>query len=164
MHVDDDHRRALLGFVDELVDHLERTDGRSEEERTEQVDHGDLRLVAGRDECEPSARSALRHVRRPDHALALLQVRNDLAATPGVVAEGDRVDAGGEHLVGELGRDADAVREVFAVEDAEIRAQLLAKRGEALFDGATAGHADRIRNEQNSHRRILAGLPSEAKV
>src|SRR5256885_587993 len=115
----------------------------------------ELRSVARSDEREPSARSALRHVRRPDYPLALLQVRNDLAATPGVVAEGDRVDPRREHLVGELGRDADAVREVLAVEDAKIRAQLLAQRWEPLLDCAPAWHADRVRDEENSHVPIF---------
>jgi hypothetical protein len=43
-----------------------------------------------------------------------------------VVAERDRVDAGREHPVGQFRRDADAVGEVLAVEDAEIRPQLVA--------------------------------------
>ena len=163
MNVDDDHRGAPLRFVDELVDHLERTEDRSEEEQAEQIDHGDLRSIARRDERESATWSALRHVCRPDHPLALLQVRNDLAATPGVVAERDRVDAGGEHLVGELGRDADPVRKVLAVQDAEIGLQLFAQGRQALLDGTTAGHADRIRKKENLHGSILAGLPSEPK-
>jgi len=47
VHVDDDHRRALARLVHELVDHLEGTDGRPEEERPEQVDDRDLRSVGG---------------------------------------------------------------------------------------------------------------------
>ena len=81
-----------------------------------------------------------------------------------MVAERDRVDAGGEHLVGELGRDADPVRKVLAVQDAEIGLQLFAQGRQALLDGTTAGHADRIRKKENLHGSILAGLPSEPKV
>ena len=81
-----------------------------------------------------------------------------------MIAERDHIDAGCEHLVRELGRDADAVREVLAVEDAEIRVQLVAQRRKALLDGAPAGHTDRVCDEEDSHRVILSGLPSEAKV
>ena len=117
----------LLRVVHELVDHLEGADGRSEEERADQVDHGDLRSVGGRGERQPLAGSTLREVRRSDQAVALFQVRNDLATAPGVIAERDHVDAGREHPVRELGRDPDAVCKVLAVEDAEIHAQLVAE-------------------------------------
>jgi hypothetical protein len=43
-----------------------------------------------------------------------------------VVPESDRIGAGREHAVGELRRDADAVGEILAVEDAEVGAELVA--------------------------------------
>jgi hypothetical protein len=47
-----------------------------------------------------------------------------------VVAERDRVDAGGEQLVGDLRGDADAAGDVLAVDDNERRCVALAQRGQ----------------------------------
>src|SRR4029079_17013672 len=135
-------------------------DGWAEEEGADQVDHGDLRSVGRRRERQTLTGRTVRHVRRPAQALALLQVRNDLTAAPGVVPERDHVRAGGEHLVCELGRDADAVGEVLAVEDAEIHAQFFAERGQAFLDGPSPGHTDRICNEQDSQGKSVAAARS----
>jgi hypothetical protein len=45
----------------------------------------------------------------------------------GVVAERDRVDAGGQQLLGLFRRDPDPARGVLAVGDDEVRRQLLAQ-------------------------------------
>jgi hypothetical protein len=44
-----------------------------------------------------------------------------------VVAERDDVGAGREQAVGDPGRDASAVRRVLAVDDAEVRRELVAQ-------------------------------------
>jgi len=67
-----------------------------------------------------------------------------------VVAERDRVGAGGEQLVGELRGDAHSVRHVLAVDDAEVDLELLAQGREALLDRAPAGGGNNICDEQNS--------------
>ena len=59
----------------------------------------------------------------------LVQVRVDLAVPVGVVAERDRVDAQGEHLVRRARRDAEAAGRVLAVDDDEIQRELLAQGG-----------------------------------
>ena len=56
--VDDDDRRASQCLLDELLGDLERADRRADEERPEQVDHGDVRSVRGGDECEAASRGA----------------------------------------------------------------------------------------------------------
>jgi hypothetical protein len=43
-----------------------------------------------------------------------------------VVAERDRVGPGGKEAIGQLRRDADPVRDVLAVDDADIRIELVA--------------------------------------
>jgi hypothetical protein len=77
-----------------------------------------------------------------------------------VVAERDRVDAGREHLVRELRRDADAVGEVLAIQDAEVGAQLLAERRETFLNCSTAGNADGVRDEQDSQGSRFAAARS----
>jgi hypothetical protein len=128
--------------------------------KTEQIEDCDAvdddQLLAGR---------APRQVRGAHDAIALLQVRDDLAAAPDVIAERDRVGARLEHLVRELRRDPDAVGEVLAVEDAEAGAQLLLQRRQAFFHRTPAGHADDVGNKKDLHvPMILSSSPSEAKA
>src|SRR5207302_216089 len=73
-------------------------------------------------------------VRGPDHALALREVVPDSVAAEAVVAERDHVRAGTQQPVGELRRDSRAVRDVFAVDDADVGTVLLAQAGQALLD------------------------------
>jgi hypothetical protein len=72
-----------------------------------------------------------------------------------VVAERDHVRAGREQTVGELRRDSGAVGDVLAVDDADVRAELVAKRGQALLDGAPAGDAEDIRKKEDSQLRAI---------
>jgi hypothetical protein len=70
-----------------------------------------------------------------------------------VVAERDHVRAGGEEPVGELARDARAVGDVLAVDDADIRSELVAQCRQPLFDGAPSGDAEDIGQEENFQLR-----------
>ena len=58
MDVDDDDLRLAVRLVDQVVDELPHAPRRVEEERAEQVDHGDGRAVARRDDGEAAAGSA----------------------------------------------------------------------------------------------------------
>jgi hypothetical protein len=70
-----------------------------------------------------------------------------------VVAERDHVRACGEQAVGELGRDARAVGGVLAVDDANVRRELLAQARQLRLDGATAGDAEDVCEEEESQFR-----------
>jgi hypothetical protein len=67
-----------------------------------------------------------------------------------VVAERDHVSARRQHPLRELRRDADAVGEVLAVQDAEVGAELVAEAGEALLDRPSSGAPDHVPDEQDS--------------
>jgi hypothetical protein len=73
-----------------------------------------------------------------------------------VVAERDHVGARAEQTVGELRRDAGPVRDVLAVDDAEIGLELVAERGEAVLDGAAPGDAEDVGEEEDSQLRTSA--------
>jgi hypothetical protein len=79
-----------------------------------------------------------------------------------VVPERDDVRAGGEELVGELRRDARAVGDVLAVDDAEIDVELLAQSGEALVDRTPPRDAEDVGEEEESQLRtsVAAGRSS----
>jgi hypothetical protein len=70
-----------------------------------------------------------------------------------VVAERHYVGAGGEQLVGELAGDAGAVGDVLAVDDAEIRRELLTQRGQALLDRPPSGDAEDVCEKEESQFR-----------
>jgi hypothetical protein len=70
-----------------------------------------------------------------------------------VVAERDHVGAGGEEPVGELRRDPRAVRDVLAVDDRDVGAELLLQRRQALLDGVAAGDAEDVCEEEESQWR-----------
>jgi hypothetical protein len=66
-----------------------------------------------------------REVGRSSDAFRLLQVGDELLPPPGVVSERDRIGAGGEDPLRELGGEARALRCVLGVNDAEAGAELL---------------------------------------
>jgi hypothetical protein len=70
-----------------------------------------------------------------------------------VVAERDHVRAGREQPVGELGRDAGAVGDVLAVDDAEVDAELITQRRQAFLDGAPPGDAEDVREKEDPQLR-----------
>jgi len=79
-----------------------------------------------------------------------------------VVAERDHVGARCEQAVRELRGDARAVRDVLAVDDAEVGTELVAQAGKPIFDGAPAGDAEDVREEEESQFRtsVAAGRNS----
>ena len=151
MEVDDDDARVAARLVDERVDLLERIHRWIEEERAEQVDHGDAV-----DDDEPATRCSAREVRRTDHALRLLEICANSLASPDVVAQRHDVGAGRKQLVRELRRDSGAVGDVLAVDDAEVDAELFAQRAEPLLDSAPPGRAEHVGEKEKSHLAPLA--------
>ena len=79
-----------------------------------------------------------------------------------MVAEREHVGAGSEQPVGELRRDARTVGDVLAVDDADVGAELLAQAGQAFLEGAPAGDAEDICEEEDSQFRtsVAAGRSS----
>jgi hypothetical protein len=66
-----------------------------------------------------------------------------------VVARRDHVRAGGEELLGELGGQADAVRGVLAVDDAEVDPELVLELGQPVRDGPPAGRPEDVTDEED---------------
>jgi hypothetical protein len=98
---------------------------------------------------EPASRRLGRHVRRAKHAIGACQVRREILLAPRPVAEGHDVGAACEQLVGELRGDAATGRCVLTVDDAEVDAELFAKRRQPRLDGATTRGAEYVGDEQD---------------
>jgi len=68
-----------------------------------------------------------------------------------VVPQRHRVGAGGQQALREPWRDAEAVRDVLAVDDARVDLEALAERREQPFDRVAAGTSDDVPDEQQAH-------------
>lgn len=101
-------------------------------------------------------------VRRPDDPLAVLEVREELAARPGVVSERQDVGAGGEQLLGELRRQPAPVGRVLGVDDAEVGPELVAEWREALLQRAAPGGPEDVGDEEDfqGSESVAAGRTS----
>ena len=79
-----------------------------------------------------------------------------------MVAERDHVGPGTQQPIGELRRDSRAVRDVLAVDDANIRGVLLAQAGQALLDRVAPRDAEDVREKEDFQFRtsVAAGRSS----
>ena len=68
-----------------------------------------------------------------------------------MVAERDGIRPRGEQPVREPRRDADAVRDVLAVDDAGVDVELLAEAGEQLFDRVATRTSDDVADDEDAH-------------
>jgi hypothetical protein len=73
-----------------------------------------------------------------------------------VVAERHDVRAGGEQLLRELRRDAGAVGDVLAVDDARVDLELFTQARQSLLDRPTARRAEDVGEEEDSQLRTSA--------
>jgi hypothetical protein len=73
-----------------------------------------------------------------------------------VVAEGHDVRAGVQQPVGELARDACAVGDVLAVDDADVGTELVAQSRQALLDRSTPRDAEDVGEEEDPQLRTSA--------
>jgi hypothetical protein len=97
------------------------------------------------------ARRAGREIDRPQQALVLGDVGNDVALVPDVIAGGDAIHSGVVQLGADLGRDTEACRRVLAVDHDEIEAELAAQARHVARHRLAAGTSDDIAAEQDPH-------------
>jgi hypothetical protein len=80
-----------------------------------------------------------------------------------VVSEREYVGARREQSLSEARREADAVRRVLAVDDAEINVELVAQAAEPLLERASARRPKDIRDEEElQEESVAAGWTSSA--
>jgi hypothetical protein len=162
MEVEYDDRRSLAGVVDECVDDLPRRVRRVEVERAEKIQDSNLDAVTRLDDGDSMSRCPGARVRRADDGFTPREVIADSVAAIRVVAKRDDVGARGKQPICELRGDACAVGDVLAVDDADVRAEIVAQAREASFDRAPAGDAEDVRKEEESQFRtsVAAGRSS----
>jgi hypothetical protein len=119
-----------------------------EKERALEVDDCDGFPARRVDDGQTAAGSG--EIGRPQHALVLFEHGNDVAVAPDVVARRENVSAGGKELLRELGRQAQSVRDVFRVDDAEVDFELVTKVVEPRLDGATARWPEDVAEKENA--------------
>ena len=79
-----------------------------------------------------------------------------------MIAERDHVGAGTQQPIGDLRRDSCAVRDVLAVDDADVRGVLLAQARQTLLDRVSPRDAEDVREKENLQFRtsVAAGRSS----
>ncbi len=102
------------------------------------------------DHADAASRLAAQEVDGPHDALVMVEIRVDLTTVIGVVPQRDRIDAGREHLVGVLRRDAQSTRRVLAVDDDEAERVALAQHRQAVEQRLAADSPDHVSDEQDS--------------
>ena len=124
---------------------------RRHERAPHQVEHADGHAVDG-ERSGAAPRRRRRIVRRPNDPVAAFEVLGKIALVENMVAAGDEVDAGGEHLVGGLRGQAETARCVFAVSDAGVDVMLLAKQRDATLQRFATRGTDDVPDYQNVER------------
>jgi len=89
---------------------------------------------------------------RADEPRLALDEHQSLTLIKGVIAECDRVGAGGEELVADRFGDAEAAGGVLAVDDDEIELPPLAQSRQAADQRRAPGPADDVADEQEPHQ------------
>ena len=110
-----------------------------------------LRAVGGLDQRRAAPRRAGRIIGGADQARLALDEHQRLALVEGVIAERDRVGAGGEKFLADRLGDAEAAGGVLAVDDDEIEPPALAQRRQ-LGRAAPRGPARPTTSPMNSSR------------
>ena len=105
----------------------------------------------------PLPRRAGREVQRPQQPRVAVDIADDLAPVPDVVAGGDDVDAAVIELGADLVGDAEAVRGVLAVDDDEIEPSSWRSRGMCGDDRVAPGPPHHVAAQQQPHRASTLG-------
>ena len=148
MHVDDDG----IGVAAEkprrqrLLEMTERVAVEACEQPPHHLEHDDppapWRAEAG--DAEP--RCAGLHVERADDARLALDVADQLALVPGVVAERQQIGASGEQIGGNGCGQPEAAGRVLGIDDDGVGAEPLAQARQLRQDDSPAGPADDVTN------------------
>ena len=113
------------------------------------IQHGVADAIFRAADIKAAARRAVRKIRGAQQARLVREKIDNFLAVPDVVAAGDHFDAGGEQILGEARRDAEAGGGIFAVGDAEIDVALREDVREAVVNDLAAGRADNVSDEEN---------------
>ena len=152
MDVDHNDGRRCRGLLDEVVDDLPHAVRRLEEERAERLTTATGVPLRAVDHGQPAPRRIRLEVGRPDNGGRRRQIGPDLVASPRVIAERHRVRARSEEPFGESWRDPDPVRDVLAVDDADVDVEALPQARDELLEGVPTRASDDVADEENAHR------------
>jgi len=162
VHVDEHVVDAVAEALEHRVDLDERRPPGPQVEVAREVHDAEPHSVA-LDDRVAAARLRAQVVRRAHDPRLVVEVRVDLLAVIGVVAERDDVDARGEQLVGDLRGDPEAAGDVLAVDDDEGGREALAEAGEQAEQRPPPEAADEIADEEDGRRGVGHGAYSRAQ-
>ncbi len=155
-----DPERARLEL---LLDALEGVVERVHEHAPHHVDDEHLGAVGGLEEIGAAPRRPLGIIGGADEARLALDEHQRLALIEGVVAERDRVDAGGEEFLADRLGDPEAAGGVLAVDDDEIEPPARTQNRDVGEKGGAPRTADDVADEEEAHQeRLRAAIHSRS--
>ena len=119
------------------------------------VDHHDPASVGRVEDVDPAARRALGVIQGPEQARIAIDVVDDVALGPDMVARGDDVDSDLVEFLADTLGDAETMGGVLAVDDDEVEAQAFPQVGNVVQDRLAAGFADHVAAKQYLHGRPI---------
>jgi len=149
VHVDEDVIDPAAQLAERGLDLGKRGTARAQVQVPAEVDDAEAHSVA-LDHARAVAGLDAQEVRWAQDPRLGVQIRIDLAAMVGVVAERDRIDSPREQLLSGLRRDSQAARDVLAVDHHEGRVKTLSQQRQAVEQRAPADASDEIPDEEDS--------------
>src|SRR5712691_10076284 len=132
----------------DLIGGAERVVQRVEEDPAYEVHDQDL-VPGGVDDAPALARRRRRIVRGTQHVMQARQLAHELLLGEDVVVCDDHATTGALELGGDLRGQTEAACGVLAVEDGEVRSQLLLQLGQQGLDRLAAGVADHVGDKKD---------------
>src|SRR5205823_1773461 len=152
---------AEVEFGEELFEPGEGVVERIHEEPAHQVDDENAPL-ADRMQPPTGAGGSLREVCRAQDAGIALDIGDDFALVPDVIAGGQDIDFGVVKFAAEAFGQAAAGRRVLGIDDDQVEGEPTTQGRHVLFYGLTAGPSDNIATKQDFHtaprREIACGV------
>ena len=132
-------------------DRRERIVERVHKQPCHQVENDDAPTARIPEFRDTTPRRALGEIIGPQNSRFLVEMRNDIALVPHMIAGGDDIDPRRVELVADFRRDAEPASRVFAVHDDEIYVVAFAQPGHVTGNRLAPGPADDIAANHHTH-------------
>lgn len=147
MDVHENHRSTPPQVGHQAVGTAKRIVDRRHERSAHQIEYGHRHAI-GCEGCGTLSGYRRRIVRRPDDAVAGLEILGEVSFVEDVIAAGDEVDPAGKDFLGGLRGQAETARGIFAIGDASVDAVLLSKQRNASLQRLATRRTDDVPDDQ----------------
>jgi len=147
VHVDEDYFHLGRDVRELARGHAKRVLNRRHVGAALKIQHGVAHAILCGSDVQAFAWRAFGKIRGPQQPRLRGKVLDDFPSLPDVVPAGQDIGPGGEKILRDPRRDAEAWRGVFAIDDAEIDLALREDIREPVVNDLAAGRADDVADE-----------------